>query len=62
MDREARLEKYLWDFFVIAQLDILSAIPDEREHFLDFISGKRKDSPFKEGSTSYEVCKLCGKL
>jgi hypothetical protein len=62
MDNETKLKKHLWDFFVIAQLDMLSAAPAELKQFEEFLSGKHNNPPFVEGSASLEVCRICGKI
>ncbi|MNK40168.1 hypothetical protein D3C87_588030 [compost metagenome] len=62
MADEAKLKKHLWDFFVIAQFDILSAAPADLKQFEEFLAGKHKKPPFVEGSASLEVCRLCGKI
>ena len=62
MSEEAKLKKHLWDFFVMAQLDILQAAPKDREVFVKFLYEGGKTVPFAVGSTAWDVCKLCGKI
>ena len=62
MTEDERIKKYLWDFFIIAQMDILSSTPKDYQQFNEFLQGKHKSPPFNEKSVAYEVCKLCGKL
>lgn len=57
-----KLKKYLWDFFVIAQRDILQIAPNDLKKFNDFVDGKTQNPPFTKGSTSYNVCVLCEKI
>lgn len=62
MTEDEKLRRYLWDWFVIAQYDILQVMPKDLEKFQNFIAGKSKEVPFVEGSQAWETCKLCGKL
>lgn len=56
------LKRLLWDTFCVMQFDILQVAPKDLAQFTDFIAGKVAKPPFNEGSQSYRICKLCGKL